>query len=172
MVEYRDHDEKAARSLMHIVPDPDRASPEWPLDYAVEFTSDGVVAEDARRICLYVDFDTVDRVWVSPLQVPVDAVEKRLVITQQIFNRVQFLRKSGLYSLPALRLEHEIFSEVTKTYQENRVSNEDLERVMRDQVSLFRRFYSEAISRGILSPSADMMVMGVPLADFLSGPRS
>jgi len=166
---FRSHEIKAAHAVMDTFPNHMRTSPNKILPMALDSFVKAPSDEELRQASLYVDFSVQDGGWLSPLKIGKDMVNKRLKSTVAILERLESFANMGLFSVKALRIQHEELSEVAsnlppyKNLTPEHISRQ-LPLLMDRLQECFRRLFKE----GVLSkPPDNFEIMGRPWREFI-----
>ena len=166
---FRSHEIKAAHAVVNTFPDHARTSPDnllpMVLDSCVKVPTD----EELRQASLYVDFSAKDRDWLSPLKITRGMVDTRLKSTVAILERLEGFANMGLFSVKALRIQHEELSKVASDLPPYKdLTPEHVRSLMPRLKPCLERCYKRIIREALVSEPPDSFeIMGRPWHEFL-----
>lgn len=166
---FRSHEIKAAHAVMDTFPNYMRTSPDRILPMALESYIAAPSDEELRQASLYVDFEAKDGSWRSPSKIGKIVVNERLQSTVAILQRLEGFAEMGLFSIKALRIQHEELSEVASDLPPYKDLTPEHVRSLLPRLTLcLKRCYQRILREALVSePPDDFEIMGRPWREFL-----
>jgi len=125
--------------------------------------------ESLRQLCLYVDYSASENRWLSPREISTEVAQS---LMQKVIQRLQRALELGLFSVDALRIQHEELSSVlagiTQLEEASMLHTAPLDdKVCCAWCSCWRRLILE----GAVTLSDDYLIMDMPWREFIGEKR-
>lgn len=164
---FRSHPDKNTFGMMDLLPDSMRDKGPEMLKAAIEYREkQAKQSERTRQDGLYVDFDSGQNQWKSPLDVTLRQAEEAIQESEQALKRAQIFETLGLHSARALELQNEILGPMRTMLRAAGPDPEAVARVLdKEQNSAMKKYISKLLEEGIVDKSSDLQFLGVPLSE-------
>ena len=167
--DFRSHEHKATRAFVHTYDDDARQYPDLIIAASVWQYSLSPLGERLRHAGLYVDFHAKQKRWLSPAEVTEYDARLWLNRLQPALARVQQFAALGLCSPEALAIQRDVYGPINADRPKRKdLTPQDSQNIRDKALAAVREYYRRIVDAGIVPRDADIEIMGVRLADFIS----
>jgi AbiV family abortive infection protein len=165
---FRSHQHKSTWAFVGTYPDEGRSHPELMVTAACQQFTLADIGERCRQYTLYVDYHATEKRWLSPNEISEEDVAKWRARAEAALTRAEACAAANLFSERALELQREVYADFNRRRPRRKDTRpEDLARAVEDAPTLAVIYFRRLIREGVVSPDADLNVLGTPFIELM-----
>lgn len=165
---FRNHEHKSTCAFTQTYADEARAFPSLIATAAMQQLSLASICERLRQYGLYVDFHAGEKCWLSPSEINADDVGIWNDRVEVVLSRTEAFYDAGLYSVKALEIQREVYSEFNADRPRRKdCTLDDLSSALDETPKLAQTYFRRLMEEGLISYDTDLPIGSTPVLDLL-----